>query len=253
MDEKYAVIKMAAEHSKLIVEKAQFITSKSRNSIFIQFNFRTYDWNDMGITVIFNGQHIRVLDESCFCDIPQEALAEDGMLKVGVFGINGDTRINTNQVCFKVFEGSYNEGIPSIDISQTLYEQIMAALSKKVDKTITIAGIELEKHITKEELLQALNVQNGAEKNVQPDWNTTDENDPSFIKNKPTELTDKHYVHKQRSPSDVWIIVHNLNKYPSVHIEDSAHNNVIGEINYDNLNQLTIKFSSPFSGKAVLN
>lgn len=158
MDEKYAVIKLAVEHSKLKVEREQFITSKSRQSIFIQINFRTNDWDNVQKTVIFNDEYIRTLDEENCCDIPVEAILEEGLLKIGVFGIDGDTRINTNQVCFKIFEGSYNEGIEPADITQSMYEQIMSAINSKVSKTTTIAGLPLDRHITAEELEEVLQI-----------------------------------------------------------------------------------------------
>ena len=46
---------------------------------------------------------------------------------------------------------------------------------------------------------------------------------------------------------------HKLNKYPSVTVIDSANNEVEGEISYIDLNNITIKFNSSFSGKAILN
>lgn len=64
---------------------------------------------------------------------------------------------------------------------------------------------------------------------------------------------DKHYVYIQRSASDSWDIVHNLNKYPSVTVVDSANNIVVGEVNYISLNEVIIKFIGTFSGKAFLN
>lgn len=64
---------------------------------------------------------------------------------------------------------------------------------------------------------------------------------------------DKTHVHKQIAPLDVWTITHNLNKYCSVMVTDSAGSVVIGDISYDDLNTVTITFSSPFSGKAYCN
>ncbi len=61
------------------------------------------------------------------------------------------------------------------------------------------------------------------------------------------------YIHDQGTPSDIWTITHNLNKYPAATVVDSANSEVIGEIQYTNLNTLTVTFSSPFSGKAYLN
>lgn len=67
------------------------------------------------------------------------------------------------------------------------------------------------------------------------------------------QISDKNYVHTQRSASDIWIIGHDLNKYPSVAVVDSAGSIVIGDILYNDVNNITIKFKGAFSGKAYLN
>lgn len=64
---------------------------------------------------------------------------------------------------------------------------------------------------------------------------------------------DTHYAHNQSVASSAWIINHNLNKYPSVTITDSANDEVEGEVRYNGLNSLTVSFSAPFAGKAYLN
>lgn len=64
---------------------------------------------------------------------------------------------------------------------------------------------------------------------------------------------DKNYLFIQNQVSDEWIINHNLNKFPSVTIIDSAENVVVGEVEYIDLNNLKIKFANGFSGKATLN
>lgn len=64
---------------------------------------------------------------------------------------------------------------------------------------------------------------------------------------------DKHYAHTQAVASAAWAITHNLNKYPAVTITDSAGDEVEGEVHYDSLNALTVKFSAPFAGRAYLN
>ena len=58
---------------------------------------------------------------------------------------------------------------------------------------------------------------------------------------------------RQGVPSATWIIQHNLNKYPSATVVDSGKNVNIGDITYDSKNQITIRFSAPFSGEAYLN
>lgn len=68
-----------------------------------------------------------------------------------------------------------------------------------------------------------------------------------------TTGNDLNYVHKQNEASDEWIILHNLGKYPTVSVLDSAGDEVIGDIHYDSLNQITIKFKGAFKGSATLN
>ena len=62
-----------------------------------------------------------------------------------------------------------------------------------------------------------------------------------------------HYAHLQPSASDTWIIEHNMNRYPSVTVVDSAGTMVFGDVIYNSENEVTIKFMTAFSGKAYLN
>lgn len=64
---------------------------------------------------------------------------------------------------------------------------------------------------------------------------------------------DKKYTHLQIVPSEEWIIEHNLSKYPSVTIVDSAGTVVIGDVEYISTMILRVTFTSPFSGEAYLN
>lgn len=61
------------------------------------------------------------------------------------------------------------------------------------------------------------------------------------------------FVFVQSAPASTWNITHTLNKYPSVSIVDSANNEVDGDINYVDQNNITLNFASSFSGKAFLN
>ena len=70
-----------------------------------------------------------------------------------------------------------------------------------------------------------------------------------FEENKATKV----YTYAQRSSSNKWVVEHNLNKYPSVTVVDSAGTVVLGDVTYDSLNKLTISFKGYFSGKAYLN
>lgn len=64
---------------------------------------------------------------------------------------------------------------------------------------------------------------------------------------------DKDFVFIKSTPDSVWEITHNLDKYPSVTVVDSAGSVVIGDITYTSKSALTVTFSAAFSGKAYLN
>lgn len=66
-------------------------------------------------------------------------------------------------------------------------------------------------------------------------------------------IGDKNFVFEQKQALATWVIVHNLNKYPTVSVIDSSGSEVIGEVSYDNINQVTITFKGAFKGKATLN
>ena len=67
------------------------------------------------------------------------------------------------------------------------------------------------------------------------------------------EAVDKNFIFDQGMPSSIWTIQHNLNKYPSACAVDTAKSIVVGQIEYIDLNNLTITFNSSFSGEAYLN
>lgn len=64
---------------------------------------------------------------------------------------------------------------------------------------------------------------------------------------------DKSFKHNQVSASNTWVINHNLNKFPSVVVIDSAGSQAIGAVTHNSKNQLTLSFSASFSGVAHLN
>ena len=70
--------------------------------------------------------------------------------------------------------------------------------------------------------------------------------------------TDATFVHSQDVAAHTWTITHNLNRFPSVTVIDSGDTVVIGNIEYDSSNALTLKFYKKsvlvtFGGKAYLN
>jgi len=66
-------------------------------------------------------------------------------------------------------------------------------------------------------------------------------------------LEDKTFVFTQGVPSTTWTIQHNLNKFPSVSVVDTANTSVITQVDYIDENNLTLTNTAPFAGKAFLN
>ena len=65
--------------------------------------------------------------------------------------------------------------------------------------------------------------------------------------------SDKNFVFNQAVPSTTWAITHNLNKFPSVSVVDTANTQVFTIADYIDTNTLTLTFSAAFAGKAYLN
>ena len=66
-------------------------------------------------------------------------------------------------------------------------------------------------------------------------------------------ISSKTYVHEEGLPSDTWEINHNLNKFPSVVLVDSAGTTFRAAVKYDSLNKCTVYMNGATTGKAYLN
>jgi hypothetical protein len=64
---------------------------------------------------------------------------------------------------------------------------------------------------------------------------------------------DSHFEFTQGVPTTTWDITHNLNKFTSITVVDTANTTVIGSYEYINKNRVILSFSDPFAGKAFLN
>lgn len=69
----------------------------------------------------------------------------------------------------------------------------------------------------------------------------------------PADTGDKHYTYEQSVASDTWTVAHNLDKYPTINVFDSAGTEVFGNVEYVDLNNVVLTFSGAFSGKAIFN
>lgn len=56
----------------------------------------------------------------------------------------------------------------------------------------------------------------------------------------------------QSTADTVWIVNHNLNKFVDVTVTDMAGNEIGADIERTNLNQVRVLFSSPFTGKVLI-
>jgi len=66
-------------------------------------------------------------------------------------------------------------------------------------------------------------------------------------------IQDLNYIHYQDTASDKWTITHNMGKYPSVTIVNSAGEQVIADVNYISSNVVEVSFMGAFAGVAYLN
>ena len=63
---------------------------------------------------------------------------------------------------------------------------------------------------------------------------------------------DKNYT-STFMPTDTLLVTHNLNKYPSVDVINSAGDEVIGSVQYLTVNSLIVSFSAAFGGTITCN
>jgi hypothetical protein len=67
------------------------------------------------------------------------------------------------------------------------------------------------------------------------------------------EVSDKTFVFEQGVASDTWFIKHNLGKYPSVSLVDSAGTQFDADVEYNDENTCTVRMNGATTGKAFLN
>ena len=66
-------------------------------------------------------------------------------------------------------------------------------------------------------------------------------------------ISETAFVFEMAIASTDWVIQHNLNKYPSITVVDSANNIVEGAVEYIDKNNVEIHLNAPFKGTAYLN
>lgn len=64
-------------------------------------------------------------------------------------------------------------------------------------------------------------------------------------------LTDKTYLHTQASAATTWAIVHNLNKVPNVIARNGSGQQIFGEVQVVDANNINLLFNQAVSGTAT--
>jgi len=80
------------------------------------------------------------------------------------------------------------------------------------------------------------------------------QNNPSnmFIYPYKTSECQREHIHTQSTAKTIWMITHNLNKYPNVIIMDNNGTQILVPVTYLDVNHVKITFSTATSGKAIL-
>ena len=121
----------------------------------------------------------------------------------------------------------------------------------------TSGGFNTEFSSDQKNMAGSMGVVNATSTNYNDLANKPSINNVTLVGNKTSEelhiTSDKNFVYTQGSASKIWEIAHNLNKYCSVTVVDSAGNTVLGEIIYLDINHVRIVFASAFSGTAYCN
>jgi hypothetical protein len=62
-----------------------------------------------------------------------------------------------------------------------------------------------------------------------------------------------YYTHDQPVASSLWVIEHNLSRFPSVTVVDTANNSYLVSPRYISADRIEIPLGVPIAGKAFLN
>jgi hypothetical protein len=156
-----------------------------------------------------------------------------------------------------VAEGTLVGRIPGGAIAALTIEQVVNLLALQAgDVSIHDEDNLFTSSTVEGALAEAMTNVNGIIATTVPYNNSSSSLTSTTVQDAIDELSDRddfQYVHSQDSPLATWVIIHGMNRYPQVSVVDSSGSEVYGDIEYDSANQLTVSFSSAFSGKAYLD
>ena len=207
---------------------------------------------------------IQIIGSNNKISVPTDGMIVGDYLYIGVFGFNesGTIRLPTIFTYTYVSQGAYAQGtlpVPENSVYEQIYNMALNAYRKAEYALIDAENVKTRadngdfdgadgapgfsptvavKIDTSTTYILTITTEDGS-------FDT-----PNLIGSGSGDLS---YVHDQSVASKKWEIHHNLKKYPSVTVVDSAGSTVIGDVNYTDLNSLIVTFSSEFSGVAYLN
>lgn len=252
-------MKIRVSGSDIKIVREELIATGSENAYEIEFHFDK-NWNSMvNKTAVFYQPSVnrdnplyQIIGDDNKLIIPSSQLVANDYLYIGVFGFteDGEVRLPTiytytyvKQGCYKrseeptpdpsVYEQIYLMAFKAVEIATSVREDADSGKFDGYSPTVTV------KEETPDTYILTITNRDGS-------YDT-----PNLIS--VTSSSNLTYIHEQVEASSRWVINHNLRKYPSVTIVDSADTVVNGEVTYQSINTVIVEFSAPFSGKAYLN
>lgn len=153
----------------------------------------------------------------------------------------------------KSFWGSGNELSIFHDGTDAYIENILGNL--KIDTDVEVLGVisatggnSSNWNESYDNSITALNVTGTTTKTL-----TATKEDGNTLTTSWQDNTDSTFTFTQGVAATTWSVQHNLGKFPSVSVVNTNDFVVVGEVEYIDNNNLTIKFSAGFTGKAFLN
>lgn len=121
------IIKIKCVDQRLIVASAPLIAAGGQNEDVVQFDFCPL-WEGFGKTAVFyrtEDEVYNVVLAEDECAIPNEVLAQEGVLFFGVYGVNGGTKRTTEIIKYNLVKGALIPGKEPAEPTPDIYAQIL--------------------------------------------------------------------------------------------------------------------------------
>lgn len=217
-------IKFKVDGQKMKRMDNEDVVSDTANFLYATFDF-SRDWTGINKVAQFTKRgdtyNVEIIKNRCL--IPWEVLRGVDHFFISVFG--GDLLTSSKVLVYVRESGYVEDGNFPADPTPSYFANIEAheqARQENENQRIQNEILRQQNEVLREEAINNI-------------------------------LEDVRYIHDQQVTSSVWDITHNLEKYPSVTIIDSASELIKGKIEYLSSNRLRVTFSVGISGKAYLN